>query len=58
MPLDVPKGNVTHKLCEIAGQIMTGDIAVPASDTNELPDFVRKAQGLHISARSAAGFRH
>ncbi|WP_272483024.1 MULTISPECIES: hypothetical protein [unclassified Mesorhizobium] len=43
MPFDIPKGNVTDKLREIARQIMPGDVAVPASDTNELPDFVREA---------------
>jgi hypothetical protein len=58
MPFDVPKGNVTDKLCKVAGQIVPSDVAVPASNTNELPDFMRKAQGLHISARSAAQFRH
>lgn len=58
MPFDIPKGNVTYKLCKIAGQIVPSDVAVPAPNTNELPDFVREAQGLHISARSAAQFRH
>jgi hypothetical protein len=58
MPFHIPKGNITEKLCEVAGQIVTSDLAVPASDANELPDFVREAQGLHISARSVAKFRH
>ena len=43
MPFDIPKGNVTNKLCKVAGQIVPGDVAVPASDTNELPHFVREA---------------
>ncbi|WP_284270291.1 hypothetical protein [Mesorhizobium huakuii] len=43
MPFDIPKGNVTDKLCQVAGQIVPDDVAVPASDTNELPDFVREA---------------
>jgi len=43
MPFNIPKGNVTNKLCKVAGQIVPGDVAVPASDTNELPHFVREA---------------
>jgi len=43
MPFDIPKRNVTDKFREIAGQIVPGDVAVPASDTNELPHFVREA---------------
>jgi hypothetical protein len=58
MPFDIPKGNVTDKLCKLAWQVVPRDVAVPASNTNELPDFVREAQGLHISARSVAQFRH
>ena len=58
VPFHVPKRNVTNQLREIAGQIVSRDVAVQASDTNELPDFVRQAQGLHISARPAAGFGH
>jgi len=58
VPFHVPKRNVTNQLREVAGQIVSSDIAMQASDTNELPDFVRQAQGLHISARPAAGFGH
>ncbi|WP_181170723.1 MULTISPECIES: hypothetical protein [unclassified Mesorhizobium] len=58
VPFDIPERKVPHELEEVPRQIVARDVAVDATDADQLPDVVGTAERLNDAAGSAAGLRH